>query len=50
MHLDRACLCERQAMMIRIAAHPKEDVVYPVRDAEAQHFTIELGGAFAIVH
>src|SRR5260221_360863 len=50
MHLDRACFCEGQAMMIGVAAHPEEDVVYPIGDAEAQHLVIEFGAAFAIVH
>src|SRR5262249_36163174 len=50
MHTDIACLCECQAMMIRIAAHPEEDIFYPVRDAETQHLAIKLGGALAIVY
>src|SRR6185312_12410151 len=50
MHLDEACLCECQPVMIRIAAHPQEDVVNPVRDPEPQHLAIELRAAFAIIH
>jgi len=50
MHLDRACFCERQAMMISVAAHPEEDVVYPVRNAETEYLAVELGTALAIIH
>ena len=50
MHLDGACLCEGQTVMIRITAHPQEDIVDPVGDTEPQHLAIELRTAFAIIH
>src|SRR2546421_12494209 len=50
MHLDSTSFGKRQAMMIRIAAHPEEDIIYPVGDAEAQYLAIELSTAFAIIH
>src|SRR5438874_6781245 len=50
MHLHETCLCECQSMMIRVATHPEEDVVYPVRNAETEYLAVELGTALAIIH
>src|ERR1700752_1771794 len=38
------------SMMIRVAAHPHEPVLHPIRNAESQHLAIEIGAAFAITN